>query len=130
MVAPRGYTKTRYTPIYMELECVGALFRTWNKGTEIRVDIRKQVEIRQLPSGREEARTYAYSYNANLPRGTNVLRYCSPHDADVFDASVPNHHKYHHRHDWSSGSLQIDLIQDLDQIPHVGEFLNEVLQSF
>ena len=95
------------------------------KGTVVRIDIRKSALIDPDIKTRLRARTYEYSYSANLPKIGELIRYCGPHDIDT---KSPDHHKFHHKHDFTSGEEVITKIDD-DEWPHVDEFLREVLEK-
>ncbi len=120
MTAVKTYSIQRRTESYFELKCEQIPMRTY-RGASIRVDISKDVLVEEY-RGRLRARTFAYSYNANLPNpdGRNLIRYCSPHD---------DHNQFHHKHDFTVDPETITKV-DEDDYPHVGEFLNEVLEFF
>lgn len=120
MITVKTYKVSMHTERYYELECDKVLMRTY-KGTTIRVDIRKDVLIEDY-RGRLRAKTFAYSYSANLPNpdGRNLIRYCSPHE---------DHNKFHHKHDYTTNPTTVSKIGS-DEYPHVNEFLHEVLESF
>ena len=123
------YSTIYYTDQYLELK-TERFFLTTHKGTVVRIDIRKEVEIDDTRGKKKVARTFGYSYSCNLPsqsrseRGKVLLRYCSPHPPKEDE---PVHHPYHHRHD---GMGNVKIISDENDIPHVSEFLDEVLNSF
>jgi len=126
---PRQYQHARITPNYLLLKCENILFTTY-KGNRVRVDITKDVEIDDSIPKREQARTFGYSYNANRPGLGNLIRYDSPDPADeICRAAIPYHHRFHHKHEWTSGVEHILRISD-DAWPHVDEFLGEVLSKF
>ena len=123
----KDYVYTKVTENFHTLEAIGLIFRSY-KGTQIRFDIRKDVEVdTKHTSGKPWARTYGYSYNANIPGGKNLIRYDSPHD-DA-DSTPIDHHKFHHKHDYTKDPPEIVRIPE-DQWPHVNEFLLEVLSRF
>ena len=120
MTTVKTYNLKCHTERYYELSCEQIPFKTY-KGSNIRVDIRKDILVRHY-RGRLQARTYAYTYNSNLPNpdGRNLIRYCSPH---------MGHNQFHHKHDYTVDPPVIIQISD-DSYPHVGEFINEVLETF
>lgn len=124
MVSPRKYSIRPETDQWVRLVAEGILFNT-SKGNVVRVDIRKDVEIDDSLPHRPMARTFDYTYSANYPKGSALIRYCSPH-YDIDNPNAPDHHKFHHKHDFRAGIERITRIDD-DGWPHVGEFLNEVL---
>jgi len=124
---PVQYKQSRVTENYLILECQ-SIFTTYN-GTKVRVDIYKDVEIDDSILNRERALTFGYSYNANRPGVGNLLRYDSPDPPAEISPSTPAHHRFHHKHDWSSGTEVIVKIPD-DEWPHVDQFFQEVLTRF
>lgn len=120
MVVPQVYSVLRPTDRFYQLICENILVTTY-KGTRVRIDLSKDVLIEDQ-HGRLRARTYGYSYNANLPNpdGRNLIRYDSPHD---------DHNRFHHKHEFTTHPPQVIRIGD-DDYPHVGEFFNEVLERF
>src|SRR5690606_13426128 len=105
------------------------LFLRTHRGTVVRVDIEKEVEIDLTIDTRPRARTHGYSYSAIIPRSGTLIRYCSPHDDSHIEGSAP-HHKFHHKHDFTKGPAgAITLLGD-DEWPHVGQLLDEVLGRF
>lgn len=127
MDIPKIYGREWVTPYHLELTCVGIILTTFN-GHSVRVDLRMITEIDRSVPSLPKARTFHYSFNANRPRGTPLIRYCSPHDEDHLERASP-HHSHHHKHDFTSGREKITLL-DAEIRPHVGEFLNEVLSRF
>ncbi len=119
MTVVKTYTIFKHTTRYYEIQCQQIPMRTY-KGTDVRIDIKKDILVDEV-NGRLQARTVAYSYNANLPNpnGQNLIRYCSPHE---------DHNQFHHKHIFMP-TPQVLKIED-DEYPHVGEFLNEVLETF
>ncbi len=120
------------TDQYWELKAEGFSLTT-NSGTLLKVDIRKEIEVDDSQGRKKVARTYGYTYSCNLPsrgplnRGRNLIRYCSPHDPRPDE---PGHHPYHHRHDFTGIYPTIKLIKNMDEVPHVSEFLDEIIGSF
>lgn len=120
MTTIKTYRLLKYTERYYELGCDQIPMRTYT-GTSIRVDLRKDILIDEH-RGRLRAKTYGYTYSANLPNpdGRNLIRYCSPHE---------DHNQFHHKHDFTVDPPIITKVGE-DEYPHVSEFLNEVLESF
>lgn len=120
MTTVKTYSILRHTERYYELRCEQIPMKTY-KGTNIRVDLRKDILIEEQ-RGRLRAKTFGYSFNANLPNpdGRNLIRYCSPHD---------EHNQFHHKHNFTIDPPTITKIGD-DEFPHVGDFLAEVLETF
>jgi hypothetical protein len=120
MASLKLYTVSRLTDRFYQLQCENILMTTY-QGTQVRIDIRKDVLIDDQ-HGRLRAKTFAYSYNANLPNpdGRNLIRYDSPHD---------DHSQFHHKHEFTNSPPQVIRIGD-DEYPHVGEFIKEVLERF
>lgn len=119
------------TDSYIFIGFEKATIRT-NKGTIVRVDISKDVEVRNI--GRKKtAKTDSYTYSASHPRsahypkGQELIRYCSPHD-DLDRKNVAPHHPHHHKHDYEKNEIFYPL--DDKSIPHVSDFLEEVIQRF
>jgi hypothetical protein len=124
MDTPRAYQQTFVTANYLLLECMGIMFTTY-KGTKVRVDITKDVEIDDSNPKRHRAVTVGYSYNANEPRVGNRFRYDSPDSPAQLGPESPPHHYFHHKHVWNNGKEQILPIGD-DDWPHIDEFFREV----
>lgn len=128
MVVPKTYTIIKVTELYWTLEAIGIELRTF-KGNRVRIDISKDVEVDLTNKYRPLARTEGYTYSANYPKGSACLiRYCSPH-FDRDRSKAPDHHPFHHKHDFTSGKEVITKLSP-DGFPHVSEFLVEVLKAF
>ncbi len=128
MEVPRNYQYQTVTPYYHILSCHKIFIHTY-KNTRLRVDITKDIEIDPSNPKRPRARTFKYSYNANIPGGGELIRYCSPHEDWEEEGSAP-HHRRHHKHDFRKNPKgEITLIGDNDW-PHVGEFIEEILLMF
>ncbi|MBI3295878.1 MAG: hypothetical protein HYZ71_14225 [Deltaproteobacteria bacterium] len=112
---------------FYNLTCFGIFFHTY-RGTRIRVDLEKDIEIDSINRNRRRARTYTYTYSANYPGQSEIIRYCGPH-GDEREAGAP-HHKRHHKHDYRKDPKGEVILLGDDEWPHVGEFLQEVLSSF
>jgi hypothetical protein len=104
------------------LTCEKILMIGTASGIAVRCDIVKSAE---LDYTRTRARTLTYSYNANIPRGNVLFRYCSPDPGKSLDPK--NHHTFHHKHDFSSGKEIITQSSQTDWY-HVQEFFDEVLK--
>lgn len=128
MEVHRSYKYEVITAFWHSLECSQIIFQTY-QGTRVRVDIHKDIEVDPSNPRRTQARTFKYSYNANLPGGNEVIRYCSPHDDYEEEGSAP-HHARHHRHDFTKNPKGEVTLLGKDDWPHVGEFFEEVLKSF
>lgn len=126
MLTVKTYSIRKITDYFRVLRAENINFRTFN-GNEIRVDIRKNVEVDPSNKKRPRARTYDYTYSASIPNGEKLIRYCSPHE-DV-KPGAPDHHQFHHKHIFKDGKEKIQKIAD-DEWPHVNEFLQEVLDSY
>jgi hypothetical protein len=130
MDPPRTYRVEKLTQEGSDLilSCHSA-FLTTEKGTRIRVDIEKIVEVDDTLPNRKKARTYSYSYSANIPGGDKLIRYCSPHEDGEEEGSAP-HHKHHHKHDFTKKPEIKIIVLEADSWPHVGDFLKEVRETF
>ena len=128
MEEPRGYVYEQLNERYHTLSCLRIFLHT-HKGTRVRIDISKDIEVDPSIPSRPRARTFAYSYNVNIPNGRELMRYCSPHDDAHEEGSAP-HHSYHHRHDFSKNPRGEITLLGKDEWPHVGEFFEEVLSRF
>ncbi len=126
MENPRVYTISTPTPQYLRLECARIMLTTFS-GNRVRVDLLIDAEIDDTVRNRPRARTFEYTFSANVPGGKPLIRYCSPHFHDHPERGAP-HHKRHHKHDFRSGEDDITLL-DAEERPFVGEFLNEVLTT-
>jgi hypothetical protein len=126
MNPPKVYEHRWFTPQWLQLTCL-PIFLTTYKTTLVRVDIRIDVEVDDSVA-RPQARTFDYTFSANLPGKSTLIRYCSPHP-DPETLTAPGHHAHHHRHDFTSGKEVIKLL-DAESRPYVGEFLDEVLAHF
>ena len=128
METPRVYKYEKLNEYFHTLTCLKIFVHTY-KGTRVRIDIKKDMTVDPSNPKRPRARTFRYSYNANIPGGSDLIRYCSPHEDWEQEGSAP-HHKHHHKHDFTKGPKEkITLLGD-DEWPHVGEFFEEVLNSF
>jgi hypothetical protein len=128
METPRLYAYNEDTPYHHTLICTHIFLQTY-KGTRIRVDIEKDIEVDRSNPKRTRARTFGYTYSANLPGKGELIRYCGPHGDWEEEGSAP-HHKRHHKHDFRKNPKgEVSLLGE-DDWPHVGEFLEEVLSSF
>jgi hypothetical protein len=127
METPRFYTHEILNEYFHALNCIKIFVHTY-KGTRVRVDIKKDVEIDPSTPKRLRARTFKYSYSANIPGGLPLIRYCSPHDDFEEEGSAP-HHAYHHRHDFTKNPKGEVIVLGNDEWPHVGEFFEEVLST-
>ena len=112
MEVPKSYTYSIITEFEHNLNCSGILIRTY-RGNRIRMDIRKVIEIDLSHPHRPRARTFDYTYSANIASGPKLFRYCSPHDSFENEGSAP-HHSHHHKHDFTKGKEEITLIGDDD----------------
>jgi len=127
LVVPQDYIYNQHTPYFHSLQAIGLQFRTYKRSL-VRIDIRKFIEVSpDHTSGQPWARTFSYSFNANIPRIGNLIRYDSPHDDT--DSTPIDHHRFHHKHDFTKTPPEVIRIPD-DKWPHVGEFFHEVLSSF
>ncbi len=126
MEYPKRYKLDEVNENWFILSCKELIFTTYNGG-KIRVDIIKDVEVDVSVPQRKKARTFAYSYSCSRPGGSRLIRYDSP-DTEV-GPKTPDHHRYHHKHDFTSGKEVITKVAD-DAWPHVSDFFNEVLTSF
>jgi hypothetical protein len=89
MVEPKVYQTDENTSQWVTITCEKILLRT-KKGNIIRADITKDVEIDDSVPNRRKARTFTYTYSANIPGGEKLFRYCGPHvDVDLDEA--PDH---------------------------------------
>lgn len=128
METPRVYSYRINTEFDHELTGLGIIFHTYH-GTRIRVDISKGIEVDPSNIRRPRARTFDYTYSANIAGGQRLFRYCSPHGDHEEEGSAP-HHAFHHKHDFTKGPKgDVILIGD-DEWPHVGEFFDEVLSRY
>lgn len=128
METPRFYAHKVENELSHSLVCPGIIFLTYRQ-TRVRAEIEKYVEIDPSNPFRSRARTYAYTYNANIVGGEKLIRYCSPHQDWEKEGSAP-HHRHHHKHDFTKNSKgDVQILGD-DNWPHVGEFFEEVLGRF
>ncbi len=128
METPRNYRYEQVTPSWHVLSCPMIIFHTY-KGTRVRADIHKDIEVDLSNPKRLRARTFRYSYNANIPGKAVLIRYCSPHD-DWEEEGSASHHAHHHRHDFATNPKGEVKILGPDNWPHVGEFFEEILNTF
>lgn len=126
MSPPKVYEQKWFTPQWLHLSCF-PIFLTTYRGSQVRIDIRIDVEVDDN-FARPQARTFDYTFSANLPGKTTLIRYCSPHP-DPETGAAPGHHNHHHRHDFTSGKEIITLL-DEEARPFVGEFFEEVMNNF
>lgn len=126
MNPPKVYDHKWYTSQWLQITCL-PVFMTTYRGTLVRVDIRIDVEVDDSVS-RPQARTFDYTFSANLPGKRTLLRYCSPHP-EPGTSVAPGHHAHHHRHDFTTGK-EVIMLLDAETRPFVGEFLDEVLKGF
>lgn len=131
MVAPKMYDPPRWqTDEWLQLSCRN--IHMWGlSGQVIHVKIEKDAEIDRTQPKRLMARTWGYSYQANLSDGTQLIRYDSP-DLNYVGIGFHQgfaHHAYHHLHDFTNGKEVVQKVTD-GEWPHVGEFLTEVRQRF
>lgn len=126
MEIPRSYELDWKNPNYLIMRCE-RIYLTTHKGTRVRVDIVKEILVDDKIPNRQKALTYDYTYSASIPGGENIFRYCSPHH-DRDNPNSPDHHKFHHKHDFGSGKENVIEIA-VDEHPHVGEFFEEVLAT-
>ena len=127
METPKLYSHRISTEFEQSLDCIGIIFHSY-RDTRVRVDVRKVIEVDASNSRRPRARTFDYTYSANIAGGPKLFRYCSPHDDYEGEGAAP-HHSQHHKHDFTKGSEEILLLGD-DEWPHVGEFFEEVLSRY
>jgi hypothetical protein len=122
--------------LYLILELNNVQFTT-ARGTVAGLVIEKHVIIRRAPYPKPQAKTWSYKYHAyDSTTGIGLLRYCSP-DRDAGNPGNhggTNHHAVHHRHDFSRygcDPIAGDVTPvDSEKVPHVGDFLNELLMSY
>jgi hypothetical protein len=126
MSPPKVYESKMYTPQWLVLTCF-PVFLTTHQNTLVRVDIRIDVEVDES-TARPQARTFDYTFSANLPGKGTLIRYCSPHP-EAGTSAAPGHHAHHHRHDFTNDKEVITLLTE-ETRPFVGEFLTEVMGSF
>ena len=126
METPRSYDLDWKNPNYLIMRCERVYLTTY-KGTRIRVDITKEILVDDAIPNRPKALTYDYTYSASVPGGDTLFRYCSPHH-DRDNPKSPDHHKFHHKHDFSGATEKVIRVE-ADEQPHVGEFLKEVLTN-
>ncbi len=128
MASPKVYSVTTFTELEKRLTCEGMIVQTY-RGTRVRIDIRKGIEIDPANTKRPRARTYNYTYSVNIPGGSKLIRYCSPHEDWEEEGAAP-HHRHHHRHDFTKNPKGDVTLLGKDEWPHVGEFFEEVLGLF
>ena len=128
METPRVYSYQINTEFDHELTCTGIIFHTYS-GTRVRVDIEKGLEIDPSNPRRLRARTFDYTYSANIPNGPRLIRYCSPHQ-DWEEEGTASHHAHHHKHDFTKNPKGDVTLLRQDEWPHVGEFFEEILGRF
>lgn len=128
METPRVYTHKIENEVTQTLRAAGIIFLTY-RGSRVRVDIKKTLEINLSNPKRPRARTFEYRYAASRPNQSPLIRYCSPHGNWEEEGTAP-HHRYHHKHDYTKNPKGDVTILGDDDWPHVGEFLEEVLQRF
>lgn len=126
MESPRIYNKNWLNELHLFLSCTRIIVTTY-RGSRIRIDIEKDVEVDDSIPGRLRAKTFGYKYSANRPGEPSLIRYCSPH-WDANPEKAPDHHRYHHKHDFTRGKEIITKTGN--DWPHVGEFFEEVLKNF
>lgn len=127
MEIPRVYSFQSFNEFEKTLSCFGIFVQTY-RGTRVRIDLEKIIEIDPSNPRRLRARTHTYKYSANIPNGRKLIRYCSPHQDWEEEGAAP-HHADHHRHDFTKGKEEITILGK-DDWPHVGEFFEEVLGRF
>lgn len=128
MEEPRIYRYDENNDFFHQLTCLGIFLHTY-RGTRVRIDIAKDIEVNPSNPKRPRARTFSYSYEANYPKGAEIWRYCSPHDKGEAEGKAP-HHKFHHKHDFTKDPKGEVILLGDDEWPHVGEFFEEILRSF
>ena len=128
MEIPKVYIHKNITDYEYQLDCIGIFLYTY-RGTRLRVDIRKVIEVDPSNPRRPKARTFKYTYSANIAGGQRLFRYCSPHRDDEEEGKAP-HHSYHHKHDYTKNPKGEVILIGSDEWPHVGEFFEEVLSRF
>ena len=127
LIVPK-YKITKYTSQFWQMDLLKVRIRT-RKGTEITLDIEKEIEIDDSVPKRPRARTGMYRYVASKPNpdGRCILRCDSPHE-DATEPGSPDHHKYHHKHDYRTSPQFIVKFPD-DGWPHASDFLEEVVSE-
>ena len=128
METPRVYSYQIDTEFDHKLFCLGIILCTY-RGTRVRVDIEKGIEVDPSNPKRPRAQTFDYTYSTNIAGGQRLFRYCAPHD-DRDEGGAPPHHAFHHKHDFTKKTKGEVIVLGDDEWPHVGEFFEEVLGRF
>jgi hypothetical protein len=126
MNPPMVYSLKWLTPQWLHLSSF-PIFMTTYRSTVVRVDLRIDAEVDDT-TARLQTRTFDYTFSVSLPGKGPLIRYCSPHP-DPETIAAPGHHAHHHRHDFTSGKEKITLLT-AESRPYVGEFLDEVMNTF
>jgi hypothetical protein len=117
---PKIYKERRLTENYLSLDVFGVRITT-KKGNIIKVKIEKDAEVNTTTGKRPTAKTTDYSYHAYYSDGRNIIRYCSPH---------PYHNQFHHKHDYINGKVNPPIKIAPDDVPHVSEFFDELINHY
>lgn len=118
MVEPvHTYEYDRTTKTIMSLEA-SFVFKT-NKDNLVKIVIRKRALFDLKRPNWPMVRTKSYTYTAICTKTNKyLLRYCSPHE----------HRKYHHVHK-TIGKKKHIITLNIEDVPHVSEFFDEVLRN-
>lgn len=116
--SPKIYTERKLTESYLTLD-VNDVRITTKKGNTVKVKIEKDAEVRVLGK-RPTVKTTDYSYHASYVDGRNIIRYCSAH---------PTHNKFHHKHDYINKNVNPSVRIQPEDVPHVSEFLDELINN-
>lgn len=116
---PKIYNERRLTDSYLSLDVFDVRI-TSKKGNVIKVKIEKDAEV-NTTGKRPTVKTTDYSYHAYYHDGRNIIRYCSPH---------PDHNKFHHKHDYINGKVNPPVRIAAENVPHVSEFFDELINNY